>query len=488
MLKKESLAKNFIFQFLYQIVVLVIPMILSPYLTRTLQETSLGIYSYVHSISYYFVVLANLGISRHGQRLIAQNREDMTKLRKAFWSLFSLHAAFSIFVTVVYFGFVTVFAKSDLFVYYIEGFFVLSALFDITWFFYGIENFKSVVVKNLVIKVLQCVSIFAFVHSPSDLNVYTLICSLSILMGQIVMIPQAFKLVKPIRFSASELRVHIKPMIVFAVAVIASTLYTTFDMTLLGMLTNKENVAFYNYANQIISIPNTIIGVLGTVMFPKACKLASDGDKKGQKRYIDYSIIFTAIISMGSIFGLLAVADLFSVVYYGEAFAVCGGIMKALSPVVFIIGMGSIVRTQYMIPNGMDREFTLCIIYNAVINLVLSVSLIPILGIYGAVIGTVSAECFGMIYQFVLCRRFIRISDVMRLSLPYLAIGIVMYVVLWMIGKVCSNTIWILGIQIVVGMGIFAILTIGYIFFCNKDLKELLLGILKKNRINRKGE
>ena len=94
MLEKENLKKNFAFQFLYQIVVLVIPMILSPYLTRTLQETSLGIYSYVYSIAYYFVVVANLGISRHGQRIIAQSRDDHKKLRKAFWSLFTFHAVF----------------------------------------------------------------------------------------------------------------------------------------------------------------------------------------------------------------------------------------------------------------------------------------------------------------------------------------------------------------------------------------------------------
>lgn len=480
MLKKESLTKNFIFQFLYQIVVIIIPMILSPYLTRTLHETSLGIYSYVHSISYYFVILANLGISRHGQRLIAQNRDDMIKLRKAFWSLFSLHALFSLFVTILYFGFVLIFVKSDVCVYYIEGFFVLSALFDITWFFYGLENFKSVVTKNLIIKILQCVSIFIFVHNPSDLYVYTLICSLSILMGQIVMIPQAFKLVKIINFSASDIIKHIKPIVVFAIAVIASTLYTTFDMTLLGILTNKENVAFYNYANQIISIPNVLIGVLGTVMFPKACKLAADGDKEGQKRYIDYSVIFTAIISMGAIFGLLAVADLLSVVYYGEAFAVCGGIMKALSPIIYIIGMGSIVRTQYMIPNGMDKEYTLCIIYNAIINLVLSISLIPILGVYGAVIGTVSAESFGMIYQMVLCKKFIKISDVLKSTLPYMFIGIVMYSVLWIIDLICGKSIWTLIIQVIVGMGIFAILVIWYIFAFNKDLKRYFLDMIRK--------
>ena len=195
------------------------------------------------------------------------------------------------------------------------------------------------------------------------------------------MIPQVVKIIKPIKFKVEDIKPHIKPMFIFAIAVIASTLYTTFDMTLLGIMTNKENVAFYNYSNQIISIPNTIVGILGTVMFPKACKMVSEGNKDEQKIYIKYSIIFTAIMSIGSIFGLLAISDLFAVLYYGEAFAVCGGIMKALSPIVFIIGMGNIIRTQYMIPNAMDTEFVFCIVCNAIVNLFLSIGLIPRFGI-----------------------------------------------------------------------------------------------------------
>ena len=164
MLEKESLAKNFIFQLLYQIVVIVIPMFLAPYLTRTLQETALGIYSYVHSISYYFVVIANLGISKYGQRLIAQNRENNIKLRKAFWSLFFFHAIFSFVIIIFYYIFIFIFVKSYFIVYYLEGIFVLSALFDITWFFYGLENFKNVVTKNLIIKNIS-LYIYIYIYS-----------------------------------------------------------------------------------------------------------------------------------------------------------------------------------------------------------------------------------------------------------------------------------------------------------------------------------
>ena len=89
--QRDGVSKNFIYQFLYQVVIMVIPLIVSPYLTRTLGSKALGIYTYVNSIALYFVMFANLGITKHGQRIVAQNRNDSKKLSRVFWSLFLVH-------------------------------------------------------------------------------------------------------------------------------------------------------------------------------------------------------------------------------------------------------------------------------------------------------------------------------------------------------------------------------------------------------------
>lgn len=94
MMTEQSIKKNFVFQFSYQILIFVIPLVISPYLTRTLGGEALGIYSFTYSIAYYFLLLANLGIRRHGQRAIAASRNDETKLRKTFWSIYYIHAFF----------------------------------------------------------------------------------------------------------------------------------------------------------------------------------------------------------------------------------------------------------------------------------------------------------------------------------------------------------------------------------------------------------
>ena len=480
-LKKESLSKNLVFQFLYQGLILVIPLILSPYLTRTLQETALGIYSYTNSIAYYFVILSLLGISRYGQRIISQSADDETLLRKNFWSLFIVHILNSLVVLLVYVFCVLVFTKEDKLIYLIQGFYVASALFDITWLFYGLENFRSVVIKNTVVKIVECILIFTFVHSPTDLWKYTVISTMGLLLGQVVMIPQAIHLVPWIWFTRKDMERHIKPLLVFSISVIAVSLYTVFDKTLLGLLTNKENVAFYEYSNKIITIPKTIIGVVGTVMFPRACRLAAQEDFQGQKKYIGYSFFLTSVIGMGSIMGLIAVGKQFAVLYFGKNFAVCGNVIIALSPLIYIIGIGDIIRTQYMIPNHMDKQFNICILLNALVNIILSTSLIPVVGIYGAVIGTVSAELFGIVFQLIICREFIQIKDILNTAIPCWVSGVVMFGIIKLLQMCVGNRMLGLGLEILVGMLVYCGLVVGYIIVYQKELyKAIIHKIIKK--------
>ena len=52
---------------------------------------------------------------------------------------------------------------------------IISCLFDISWLYQGIEDFKSVTIRNLLFKVLNVVCIFLFVKEKSDLYVYAFI-------------------------------------------------------------------------------------------------------------------------------------------------------------------------------------------------------------------------------------------------------------------------------------------------------------------------
>lgn len=479
MIHKQNISQNFFFQYVYQILILVIPLILAPYLSRTLRETALGIFSYANSIAAYFVVMSMLGISRYGQRIISENSNDDLKLRRSFWSLFTTHIVVSVISLLIYLVFITFFIKENKIIFNIELLYVASAMFDITWLFYGLENFKSIVIKNALIKIFECICVFIFVKQSDDLGIYVFINAVSILIGQAIMLPQAVKAVKPIKFTKEDVKKHIRPLFIFSISVIASFMYTVFDKTLLGVMSTKENVAFYEYSNKIINVPKTIIGVTGTVMFPRVCRLVVEGDISSQRKYIRYSYFVTSFLGMASLFGLMGISDTFSTVYYGESFKVCGKIMKCMAPLIYIIGAGDIIRTQYMIPNHMDKQFNVCIIFNAVINFILSVLLIPIIGVYGAVIGSVFAEIFGLVVQMVICRKFIKVTEILKELVPFIFIGFLMLVSIKCIEIVGETSLIELVLELVVGGFVYCILTILYILLFRKEIKKSIM-----NKIN----
>ena len=480
-MKKQSIAGNLVYQFLYQVITVVCPLFLAPYLTRILQSTALGVYTYVNSIAYYFVIIANLGIQRYGQRLISQKKHDSTLLRKAFWSLYTLHACVSMVVIISYILFVHIVVKDNVAVFYFHLLYLLSVFFDITWLFYGLENFRIVVVFNSLIKVLEFILVFLLVKTVDDLIEYTIIINGGLLLSSIVLLPFAVKNVQPIRISIYDCMQHIKPMLVFTVSVVAVSLYTVFDKTLLGLMSSMDNVAFYDYSRRIMTVPISLTSVIGTVLFPRACRLVADGDTATQKWYFNLSALCVSAICVGSLFGILAVSDLFVVVYYGESFLPCGRILVSLSPIIYIVSMGDLIRTQFLIPNGMDSVFVKCLIYNAVINVCVSLLLIPFLDVYGAVIGTGCAELFGLIYQSYKCKQLFNYKVVLKDLLVFGIIGLCMTIILNMLNGVVEQSIKGLIILISSGIVIFAILSSVYLLlFEKKTVRDVMFTIRKR--------
>jgi O-antigen/teichoic acid export membrane protein len=462
-IKQQSLKKNLFFQVTYQIILLLIPLFTAGYVTRTLGDTNLGNYSYVNSIAYYFVVLSMLGISTYGQRTIAVAKKDNLELRKAFWSLFYVHLFSSVTAIIAYLLFVTIFVKENQLMYYIESFFVLSRLFS------GLENFQSVVSKNLIVKIASLVFLFTFVHSKNDILIYVWISALSTLLGNFLLWPQALKAIKPIKVTYKNCKCHIKPILLFFSIAVAVALYTVFDKTLLGMFATKEDVAYYDYADKIIQIPKGVMGAITTVMLPRSCALIAENNIKEAKKYIRYSITIISLLGLGAFFGLLAIGKNLAIVYYGESFAKSGDMLLWMSPLPYIVCLGSVFRQQYMIPKKMDRAFTIIIFANSAVNLVLSCILLPVLGSYGVIVGTLIAELFGMIVELVVSKEIVSFKDTIQSGIPFFIFGILMYGLLELIQHFLSLSLGHLILTIIIGLTFYCTLSVIYVLHFNKD-------------------
>lgn len=484
LLQRDSVKNNFFYQFIYQFIILVIPLVVSPYLTRTLESEALGIYTYTYSIAYYFVLVAMMGIGKHGQRIIAERKSDEKALRKTFWGLYFLHMVVSSTVFILYIFYAFLLCREDRAVAIAQGIYVLSACFDITWLYQGLEKFKAVVIRNAVLKVMECISIFLLVKTKDDLLTYTIIMTSSACIGQVVLVPNAIKELTPIRLQRKDVFEHVKPMSILFVAAVAASLYTVFDKTLLGILSTKANVAFYEYANKIVAIPRTFITIISTVLFPRACQIIKQDNRKEMEKNCSISLLINYFIGFASVFGLIGVGELLARVYFGEEFSVCGNIIAVMSPVVLIIGLGEIVRSLYIYPLKKDSSMVIILFINAVVNIALSSLLIPNIGVYGAVLGTLVAELIGLFLEILICRERLPLRMFINGGVPFFFIGLFMFLCLTMMNLTLPRTMVSLLTEIFVGALIYIGLTFAYFYFIRKDywiiIQKVICGVKKR--------
>ena len=465
----KSIKKNFFYQILYQALVLGLPLVVSPYLTRTLGSSSLGIYSYCSSIVTYFSIFVMLGIKVHGCRKIAQCK-DLESERRMFYSLFFLHLLISIFVLFFYFCYFLFFGKEYLVIYFILTFYLLSFVFDVTWFYYGKENFGGVLIKNAVIKVVESVLIFSIIKSPSDLWIYALIMSCSIFLGQIVLLPPIVKKHRIYLPTRKDFSPHIKPLLILTISIIAIDVYTVFDKTLIGIFINdnKESVAFYDYSEKIAKLPITILAVMGTVLLPRMSSLSAHDDLEKMKAILLKANILISCLACGACFGMMAISHILMPIYYGEDFSICGDYLFLLCPLIIIITFGASVRNSFMIPRGMDSKYLISLLVASFFNLLLNFLLIPVIGVLGAIVGTIASEIIACLLQFMFVRKELPIWKYALELIPFLLLGVLMFVEIQMINTFLDKTTITIVIDIVVGGLSYLLLSLFYLLLTHK--------------------
>lgn len=472
-----NLKKNIAYQLLYQIIILVIPLVLSKYVTHIINKDTLGVYSYSYSIASYFVLFAMLGIQKYGTRAISQVKDDKIQLRKVFWGLYLVHAIVSVLCLICYFLFCAFYPVEDSSVYYIQGLYVMSALFDITWLFYGLENFKSVVTKNFIIKILEIISIFSFVKTNNDLNAYTFIKACSIFLGQIVLFPNVIRNIQPIRISISDIKPHIRPLLILSISVFSTSIYSMLNTVLLGALSpgGSGDVALYEYADKIIKIPLSAIASIEMVMLPRLSYINATGDEKRLKDIIGKSIVIVGLISMGAAFGIASISRTFVELWYGGDYQYCASLIIYLAPVVFVISFGDIIRSQFLIPKSKDKEYMISIIFGALVNLIINIATIPKLGLIGAIIGTISAEFIICFSQLFATKNELPIKRYVFEMIPFGIFGFIIFAVNQKIGMVLGMNYKSLVVQMLMGAGIYIAFSVIYLVLFKRDILNTVL-------------
>lgn len=447
----SSLKKNLAYNVAYQILVIILPLITAPYVSRVLGADGLGTYSYIFSIVTYFGLFGMLGIANHGNRSVALVRDNRQKVSEAFSNTYIIQLCTTVIALLLYFLFIYCWFSGDKTIAYIESIIVLSYVLDITWFFFGLEQFAVTVTRNAIIKIATVVAIFIFVRSREDLWIYALIMSCGMLFSQIYLWLRIRKYADFCKPSWSQVKSNIKPVLMLFIPAIAYSIYKLLDKVMLGAMSSMSQVGLFDNAEKIINIPSSLITAFGTVMMPRITVLLGTGDEHRISYLNKISVRYFTLLVVGAAFGLAGICNVLAPVYFGSEFVGSAPIIAGLGFSLIFVTWANVIRTQYLIPNKLDKPYVISSVIGALANLAVNIILIPKFAGIGAMIGTIIAEFTVFFVQLILVRRSFPMSRYLQPVLFLFPIGMIMFAVVYWIGAYMGNTIITLIIQILVG-------------------------------------
>lgn len=473
----KSIGKNYFYNLIYQITVILIPLITIPYISRVLGSTGIGINSFTNSVTQYFIFAGTLGIGIYGNRTIATVRDNKEKCRTTFWEITILQITTCLISFLIY---IAIFGFNNRYsLYYLmQSIFILASAIDITWYFIGIEDFKKASLRSTVIKLVSVVAMFIFVKDFEDLWKYIFINSFFMFVGQSIMwfyVDKNFFKLKYIK--NIKIIKHLKPAIYLFIPQMATQVYMVLDKTMTGILANESEVGFYDNSQKIMRLSLAIVTSLGMVMLPRIANLHSTGDIDKMKESLKKAFQFMTLAALPILFGLIGISDNFVPWFFGEEFISVALLMKISSVMVLVIAWGNVFGTQYLLALGKMRAYTTSVIVGAVVNFCLNLILIPRLYALGAVIATLLAETVIASIQLYSSREVVT-KEWFLSGWRYWISAITMFWVVNAVGNMVSASMLGTLIQVLVGVIIYLIILI-----LLKD--ELIYTVLKKIKVNK---
>ena len=427
---------NYIYNILYQIAKNLLSILIVPYVMGTLGESTLGISDFASNIASWFILFGVLGVNIYGNREIAKVRDDKDKPSVTFFEILFMQICNMTIALVFFVLYSRYLVTNNNLIYYLTCFTIIANAIDISWFYFGVEFFKIVSIRNIVIKFLGVALIMLLVKGPEDLWLYVVINGVGDLLGNIAMFFGLKKYIHPARFSIKDAYKHhfISTFILF-VPTIANNVYNLLDQTMLGFLVeDKGEVALYKTAHSFVKMFLYFTTSLGAAMLPRVANtFYKDNDYKQISSYIDTTFKFTLFLAVPMMCGFAFVAPYF-IPWYLPLQPSLILLIQISCPIILLISVSNVLGYQFLIPTGHNKEYTTSLILGAVTNAIANFILIPrFLGV-GAAIGSVLAEFMVMFSQYLFVRGKLEVHALKSFIKFVIAAGI-MSVIVVLIGN-----------------------------------------------------
>lgn len=449
--------KNYLYNAGYQILIMLAPLITTPYVSRVLGAHNTGINEYTNSWVTFFYLVGQLGITLYGNREIAYKHKDRYERSKTFWEIELLQACTMSATLIAYLLAVFLFSATYKEYFLLQTLWIFATAFDISWFFMGMEDFKKTVMRNTLVKLITIALIFVVVKDGNDLWKYIILLGVAQVGGNLTLWPYLRKLICRVPFRDLHPFKHFYPAFLLFIPTITTQVYLVVNRLMLGHMATPSDLGNFTYADRLVKLILALATATGAVMLPNVAKKFADNDIKGVRKSLYDSFDFVTAIAVPMMFGLMAIADKFAPWFLGDQYLATGKIMIIEAPIIILIAWSTVTGNQYLMPVNRVKEYTTSVTVGAVVNIIANLFLIHFYAADGAAMATVISEFSVTAMQLFFIRNTIRRRRLFAATWRYLFSGGMMYIVVARFNQMMAMNIVSLAIQITLGIVIYVI-------------------------------
>lgn len=443
--------KNYLYNVVYQVLLLLVPLITVPYISRVLGPDLVGINSYTNSWMTFFMLFGQMGIALYGNREVAYHRENKEDRSRIFWSIEVLQAITISIALIAYLVAVFLFSSTFKRYFLLQSLWIIGAGIDVSWYFMGMEDFQKTVLRNMIVKLISVALIFTLVKGHNDLGKYIVLLGASSLIGNLSLWPYLRKEVSWIPINQWHPFSHFYPAFLLFIPTITTQIYLVVNRLMLGKMSTQNQLGQFENTDKIVKVVLAVVTASGQVMLPHIANKFSNGDVKGVRQSLYNSFDFITALAVPMMFGLMAIAKPLAPWFLGQAFTPAGELMMLEAPVILFIAWSNVTGTQYLMPVNRTNEYTISVTVGAVVNIILNLFFIAAWGAKGAALVTDISEFMVTAVQLYYIRNTIKRRKLFSDTWRYMISGLLMFVVVYRISNTIHMSLPNLAIEIVAG-------------------------------------
>jgi len=398
----KTVIKNFLSLSSLNLVNYIFPLILVPYLTKTIGIELYGQYVLSFSIYTYCLLLVNFGFDFSATKLISINRDNKLKIADILTNITISRIIFAFFTSLVIILIVFFIPKlTDNKLLYLLGLGIIwgQALTPL-WLFQGLEKMGYITIINLLTRIISTVLIIIFIRSPERFYFINLFQSIGYLISGLVslILIQKYLGIDFIRPSIGQVKYYVLDSWNIFLSTLSMSFYRGANIIILGLTTNYTMVGQYAAIEKVIKAMQSLIVPLAKALFPFFGRKLNTS-KKIRTGFGKFGKIYASLLLLLTI-TLYILGPYLLIWYLGKSFISGIIIFQVLLPVILLGGLNYYLGIIGLINLGMDKYFSKAVFITGIFSLAMCYILSSYWGPIGAAIAMSSSEFLLLILIF----------------------------------------------------------------------------------------